>query len=562
MSITTNFPSFPDAPNRTSDAPVEFASKADAFVAAMEAFPPVANTVVGQMNTLLSDVTTLKNNAASSATSASNSATSSASSASSASTFASTATTAKNTALSAASNAETSATNAGNSATNASAYAAQALEYKNSADVSASEAATSAVQAGTYVSQAAAIVTTPLRMAVGNLSAPLMHLPLKNNLLTAQGQSICTLTRASTATYTDRYDAPRIAGTGAPRFTADGLLIEGASTNLLTYSEQFDDLISWHKAGCSISTNTANTTGPFGTNSADVIIENSTASSSHLVYHYAPLTSGITYAVSIFAKAKERTQIRISTDHGAQATFDLSNGTVVSTGGGVLSAAITPCANGWYRCSITYTATSTGPQGQYFGIAVSGTAVYTGDGTSGLYIFGAQLEAMPFPTSYITTTTAAATRAADSVSFPFIDNFPFMNKNFSVVVDCKLSGILTSTQDIVASSGVAGSAVFRIVHSDSGAPGKVGVVFRGATTIFSSDAYSNVSVRIGVVRSGTVLSLYINGVLVGSSSISGVTVNPHTIYLGKGASGNSYYGTVSNLHIYDRALTAEEANLA
>jgi hypothetical protein len=242
-----------------------------------------------------------------------------------------------------------------------------------------------------------------------------------------------TFTRASTGTFLNSAGVLTSAATNEPRFdynpstlAARGLLIEEARTNNLTYSEDFGNA-AWTKGGATVSTDT--TTAPTGTTVADSLIEDS-STGQHRVFRSATGTTNTNpYTFSVFAKANTRTRIYLGIAEGTtfvrqgNAIFDLSAGTVVFAGGGSGgatggSATITAVGNGWYRC--TYTLTLGGTDTTVFSdinLVSTGTTInYTGDGTSGLFLWGAQLEAGAFPTSYIPTTTTALTRAADVAS--------------------------------------------------------------------------------------------------------------------------------------------------
>jgi hypothetical protein len=96
---------------------------------------------------------------------------------------------------------------------------------------------------------------------------------------------------------------------------------------------------------------------------------------------------------------------------------NLLNGNVTGTTGSPIATSVTPYQNGWYRISVTQTANLTTAVAQFVIFLISSTGgTYTGDGTSGLFLWGAQLEAGSTPSSYIPTTTAAVTRNADVAS--------------------------------------------------------------------------------------------------------------------------------------------------
>ena len=236
-----------------------------------------------------------------------------------------------------------------------------------------------------------------------------------------------TFTRSSTATRTNARQLIEIVSANTPRIDYDpvtgqckGLLIEESRTNLLTYSEQFDDA-AWGKNRSSITANAA--TAPDGTLSADRLVEDTTSGSHNVSRLGFSFTASATYTVSVYAKPAGRNFVTLRTSglaFGASLLyFNLTTGAVtVDTAGGVTASSATYVGNGWYRCVATFTATSTTIDNLIFDAAQdTSTFVYAGDGTSGLYIWGAQLEAGAFPTSYVPSTVTFASRASSGTYF-------------------------------------------------------------------------------------------------------------------------------------------------
>ena len=213
---------------------------------------------------------------------------------------------------------------------------------------------------------------------------------------------------------TARFDHDPITG------ESKGLLIEESRTNLLTYSQDFGNAV-WGKWNSALIPNTI--VAPDGTLTGSKFTEDGSTWTYHYLRRNAnPMLSlNTTYTYSVYAKAAERTIMRISMYDGAgfaDAKFDLSGGTVFSTDLG--TAGIESVGNGWYRCYIMGTSNAANnAQMNFVDIYTcddNGSDRYDGDGRSGLYIWGAQLETGSFSTSYIKTTGASATRSADNAS--------------------------------------------------------------------------------------------------------------------------------------------------
>jgi hypothetical protein len=199
-----------------------------------------------------------------------------------------------------------------------------------------------------------------------------------------------------------------------------GLLVEEARTNLLLQSNGFNT--TW--VNFNISSIAASGIAPDGTNTAWELKDTLDAvSTTHSVSQAVSVTGGIAYSVSVFLKAGTLPRMALilsgvtSFSSGNKtAVFNLTTGAIASTSGTTATSQITPYPNGWYRCTLTATADATAPATLTIRTENGTSTLYTGDGTGTILIWGAQLEAGAFSSSYIATTTAAATRAADLAS--------------------------------------------------------------------------------------------------------------------------------------------------
>jgi hypothetical protein len=213
------------------------------------------------------------------------------------------------------------------------------------------------------------------------------------------------------------------AANNEPRFDHDpvtlacrGLLIEEGRTNLLQRSDDFGNAY-WVKLRSTITSD--DTTSPSGATDADKLVED-TSSNTHIVYRLVNVGVTTPVSFSVFAKASERSWIQLECGDnftaGSTAYFNLSNGTIGTVGANA-TASIQSMGNGWYRCVVVATPTAIANSGFYVNIATAnGTRSYAGDGTSGVFLWGAQVEAGSFPTSYIPTTTGTLARGADVCS--------------------------------------------------------------------------------------------------------------------------------------------------
>lgn len=235
-----------------------------------------------------------------------------------------------------------------------------------------------------------------------------------------------TFSRNSSATYFNSSGVLTTATNNVPRFDYDpitlklkGLLIEDQKSNFFLRSEEFDNA-SWVKSNASVTANQV--TAPDGTLTADKLVEDTSLTSHFLQQAYGSATGLQTYHCSVFVKAEGRTNFVLSLGEAvwtgstyANVRFNLTNGTgtIIS---GTPTFSISPVGNGWFRCSVSSaTIAGTTTIVPRFFLSNGTTETYTGDGTSGMYFWGAQLELTATMTSYIKTVAATVTRLPDNV---------------------------------------------------------------------------------------------------------------------------------------------------
>lgn len=343
-----------------------------------------------------------------------------------------------------------------------------------------------------------------------------------------QFSEIITFTRSGTATRVNANLDIETVAANTPRFDYHpvtrefrGLLIEDGRTNLALFSDAFDNA-AWIKGSTTITANAG--TSLDGSVSADKLIPNSTIAltSALLAQNLTKAATATTYTFSVFAQAAELNRIQLLVNdqaasvNQASVTVSLVDGSIVTAAavGGTFtnaSAVVTPYKLGWYRIALTYTtSTETGHQ---IRIYTRDSGVSVGDGTSGILIWGAQLEQSAIATSYIPTASTTAFRGAENpvigsgifgqVSNPnegtiVVAVEPFATGNgaprFAEINDGTSSNRIliyaTSSRQaalLVTTGGVARVSQAVVNKWNVGTAIKVGVAFAAGDTAFSVD---------------------------------------------------------------------------
>ena len=338
--------------------------------------------------------------------------------------------------------------------------------------------------------------------------------------------------------------------------TASSLLVEPERTNLVTYSEDFSNAY-WLKVGTTVVSGQTSPSydSPTG---AFKLVEGTTSAEQGIRF-----TSSITSVVSSFsvmAKYNGR-YFRVSGNINVQdyVNFNLQNGTITRNGGGITNAKIEHIVDGWYRCTGTYT-------GGNMNIGVTNDANatyltnYTGDGVSGVYIFGSQFEAGSYPTSYIPTSGSSVTRVKDQYEKTGISNLINSEEGVLFAELSALSDDGTDRQICLRDDTWTNRMFLRLDASSNQ------ITFRyyigGSLTVNLLNTLTDITIinKIACKWELNKFKLYVNGNKVAedlSANVMGADLM-NRIAFDDGLGTNVFYGKVKQLQIFKTALTDPE----
>jgi hypothetical protein len=258
------------------------------------------------------------------------------------------------------------------------------------------------------------------------------------NFLTGALPGSVTFARTSTATRYNSSGVLETVASGVARFDHDpvtlqprGLLIEEGRQNLAPGNMASGGF--WAQVGAGVSF-VSGAAAPDGTNNATTVTEGGTTSAYGLNLAAPPtITASSPITASLFVKAGTGTWLRLllvdalTPTISVQAWFNLGTGAVGTVGiftqsGGTptaFSASIQPAPGGYWRCTLTATLAAATTAAIMLRM-VSGDNVTSDTGGKTMVFFGPQLEAGAFATSWIPTTTAAASRANETATMTSI----------------------------------------------------------------------------------------------------------------------------------------------
>jgi hypothetical protein len=382
-----------------------------------------------------------------------------------------------------------------------------------------------------------------------------------------------TFTRASIGTFVGSDGLIQTATNNVARIDFDpvtrlcrGLLIEEQRTNLQSNSEQLDNA-PWVKANTTVTNN--NTTAPNGALTADLLVETTANNQHFVVTPSVSITSGTVYTQSVFVKKGSGSTapdwIHFGFGSGAfgiaRAAFNVSTGAFGQITG-ITSTSVVAYQNGWYRISITATATTTVTSGPALigftnNTNTSGVPTYVGQTTSDVFVWGAQFEAGAFATSYIPTTTGSLVRSADVCSITGAAFTGFYNQTEGTLAFIGSKQALQAPGPFPTYTQVSnGTSAERYAMRCNGSGETMFVIDNSTTQVSFSTTIQPANTRFGLSSRYKLndFAFSLNGAAP-SVQVSGTLPTVDRIEIGNGALSNFMGGWIQSIQYYNTIKT-------
>lgn len=379
---------------------------------------------------------------------------------------------------------------------------------------------------------------------------PMFELELQNTVSLERGEGSLMFARTTVKNYIDRYGVLQQAAIDIPAFEKEGCLIEGTGENLLTYSEQFDN-VDWTKNLISITANDA--VAPDGTTTADLFTEADSTTAEHNVEHsFTSGGIGVTETLSVFAKKHASGTGYLVMRFGGEdyVHFDLDNAVVYKNVSGY-DVEVRQLAGDWLRLSMTVTRTVANGTA-YIGSSDGVTASYVATSTTQFHAWGAQVEEQLFPTSYIQVVISTDTRGADSFTIQRAQNFPDSLDPKTVIMDIHVIG----TDGFGVGVFDSGNLELRLSNAAANDGKLTAYMAVGSTCFLDSDISGDM--MFGVTYDNPGLRLFHNGLMV-SEDTDAQTADAEDANIVIGGGINFFY--LKNLRVYNRALSISEMRM-
>ncbi len=359
-----------------------------------------------------------------------------------------------------------------------------------------------------------------------------------------------TFDRESTATVVGKDGLIKTVGANEPRVdykdnTDGAMLLEPQSTNLITYSEDFSQ---WSSNGGGVTSN--QTISPDGTLNADKLFAK-TNNGQHRIDFSSSNASGAT-TFSFFAKSAEYNsvwvRIGLSTSY-----FNLENGESFNNNTDTTSS-IKYYGNGWYRCIITKEISSANEVCRInLTQSYKDSSVWIGDGTSGLYIWGAMHEQGSYATSLINTSGSAVTRLQDECNNGGNEQV-FNSQSGALFGEFKTDPDGGNFLISISENNNNGGAVF--IGADANE--KIYTYYNSANHVSDINSYDSFN-KVCISWGSDGVKIYINGLsktVLGSQALS--TSNYNNIKFSRANTSLKFFGQTKDLRVYNQALSDQE----